>query len=72
MFWWMRVESLDLNEALRTDKLITTSGFVEVRRVIEEANRALRCIFVQEYFYSLPINKRIIGKLDFFWHYVRG
>lgn len=38
-----RIGSLDLNEALCTNRLITTSSMNEGWRVVEEANWAVKC-----------------------------
>lgn len=72
MLWRMRIWSLDLHEALRAYWLIAASRFVEIGRVIEEADRTLSRIFIQKHFNGLSIHEGILGKLDFARYHVRG
>lgn len=64
MFGGMWIRPLDLYKAFRTYWLITTSGLVEIRGIVHEADRALRGIFVQVYFDSLSVHIWILGELN--------
>jgi hypothetical protein len=59
MLWGMRVGAFYLNKAFGANRLIATSCTVEIRRIIEEADRALRGILVEVRFNGLAIDKRI-------------
>jgi hypothetical protein len=43
----MRIGSLDLHEAFRTDRLIAAASFVQVWGIVEEADGALRRLTVE-------------------------
>lgn len=61
----MRIRPFNLYKALGTDWLIATPGFVEVRRIVEEADRTLGCVLVQENLKSLAVDIGVLGKLNF-------
>jgi hypothetical protein len=42
----VRIWSLNLHKALRTDGLIAASSLVKIRRVIQEADRTFGCVLV--------------------------
>jgi hypothetical protein len=57
----MGIRALDLNKAFATDRLVTTSGVVQVRRVCQETDRTLISILVQENLERLTVDKGIVG-----------
>ena len=63
MLWRVRIRPLDLDKALGTYWLIAASSLVEIRRVVEEADRTLGSILVEIGLDRLPIDVRIVGKL---------
>lgn len=65
MFWRMRIRSLDLYEAFRADRLITTSSLIQVWRVVEEADGTLGSILVKERLQQMSMHIWILGKLQF-------
>jgi hypothetical protein len=67
MLRWMGIGSLDLYKALGANGLIAASRLVKIGRVVEEANRALGCVFVKEDFDALAIDVPILGQLDLLW-----
>ena len=52
---------LDLYKTFGAYRLITASCLVEMRRVVQEADGAFCCIFVEVCFYRLPIHVSILG-----------
>jgi hypothetical protein len=46
--WIVWIGSLDLDKAFTAYGLVAASGVIQIRRVREEADRALGCIFIQE------------------------
>jgi hypothetical protein len=68
----MGIGSLDLDEALRTYRLVAASSLVQVRRIIEEADGAFCCILVQKRFDMLSLNIRVFRKLNLSWNYFHG
>ena len=68
VFWWVRVRSFDLNKALGTYGLVTTSGLIKVWGVVKEADRTFRGILVKKHFESLSVHERISGKLYLSWY----
>ena len=65
MLGHMWIRSLDLDKAFRTDGLFTTACGVQIWRIIEEADRTFRGVFIEKYLNRLSINKRIMCKLEF-------
>ena len=65
MLWGVRVRALDLHEAFGANGLITASGVVQVWRIVEETDRTFACVFVQIDFDGLPVDKWVLGKLQF-------
>jgi formyltetrahydrofolate synthetase len=59
MLWGMGVWAFYLNEALGANRLVATSRTIEIRRIIEEADRTLRGILVEVRLNGLTIDKRI-------------
>lgn len=58
------VGPLDLYEALGADGLVATSSHVQVRGIVEKANRTLARIFVEEGFEALAVHEGVLGKHD--------
>jgi len=52
---------LYLDETLGADRLIATSGLVEVWRIIQEAYRTLCCVLVEIGFDGLPVDIWLVG-----------
>lgn len=67
---WVRVWSLDLNEAFRADSLVATTSLVEIWGIVKKTNWALDSILVQEYFKCLAIDIRVFCKLDLAGHHI--
>ena len=65
MFWWMWVWPFDLYEAFGAYGLIATPRSVEVRGIIEKANRAFHCVFVETRFERLAVNVRLVQNHSF-------
>lgn len=59
----MRIRSLDLHKALRANGLVTAPCLIEIRRIVHEADRTLRGIFVQIDFDGLSIHIWILLEL---------
>lgn len=55
----MWIRAFDLDEAFRTDRLLTTPGSVQVRRIIQEADGAFRSVLVQIDLDWLSIDKGV-------------
>jgi hypothetical protein len=66
----MRIRSLDLYKAFRAYGLIATSGFIQIRRVVNEAYRAFCRIFIQKCLHSLSIHIWILRQLYFPWDHI--
>lgn len=64
VFRRMWIRSLDLHEALRTNRLIATSCFVQIRGVIHETDGTLGGVFVKESLCSLTIDIWVIRKIE--------
>jgi hypothetical protein len=60
MLWRVWIRSLDLNEAFRADVLTTAACVIQIRRIVEEANRALAGIFVKHSLQRRAINSRLV------------
>lgn len=60
-FGIVRVGSLDLHKAFAADGLVTATGVIEVRRIVEETNGTFGCILVEVYLERLAIDKGIVG-----------
>lgn len=60
----VRISALDLNKAFAADILITTPGAVQVRRICQEADRALLSVFVKENLHGLAVYKGIMREND--------
>lgn len=58
----MGIGPLDLDEALGADGLIAASSHVQVRRVVEKADRTLAGVFVEESFEPLAIHVGVLGQ----------
>jgi hypothetical protein len=60
----VRIRTLDLYEALGTDRLITAASFVEVWRIVHEADGTLCSIFVQDSLERRAIDSWISWQTD--------
>ena len=67
MFGDMRIWPFDLDKAFGTDCLIATSSFVQIWRVIEEADWTFRSVFVKVCFNGLTIDVRVLWELHLPW-----
>lgn len=61
----MGVRSLDLDETLRTDGLITATSSVQERRVVSKADGAILSLFVKVDFDALAVDISIRGQFEF-------
>lgn len=61
MFRWMWVGSFNLYKAFRANWLLTAAGGVEIRWIIQKADRAFRGIFVEDGLQTLAVYIRIFG-----------
>lgn len=55
----MRVRTLDFDEALRADRLLTASCLVEVWRIVEKADRTLCGILVEKNFKRFIVDEGV-------------
>lgn len=58
---WMGIRAFYLNETFGADRLIATPGFVQVRRIVNEANWAFCRILVEISLDGLSVYKRVFG-----------
>lgn len=72
MLRWVRVRSLDLDEAFRADWLIATPSIIEMWGVVHKADGTFRSIFIQVYLDTLAVYKGIDGKLNLPWGHFGG
>jgi hypothetical protein len=66
----VRISALDLNETFAADILVTASGAVQVRRICQEADRALLSVFVKENLHGLAVHKGIMRESDLLWRQI--
>jgi len=59
------IRSLDLNEAFAADRLVAAPRVIQIRGIVQEADGAFNCIFVQEHLDRLSIDEGIVRQLDF-------
>ena len=65
VFWRVWIGTFDLNKAFRADRLIATSGSIEVRRIIQEAYRTLEGVLVKISLKGLAIDIWVFGQHRF-------
>lgn len=66
-FGKVRVGTLDLYKTFAADSLVAASSVIEIRGVVEEADRAFATFLVEEHFERLPIYEGIIGQVYLSW-----
>lgn len=61
----MRVRTLDLYKTFGADGLVTTACLVKVRGIVQKANGAFGCVFVEHGLKRRAVDTRIPWQLNF-------